>query len=379
MAIDVSTKSQELLRQLMLSLISDNVDKREGSLINAAISPMAYVLSLFYYDLEEIVNQTFVSTATGEYLEMRCAERGLTRNTETAAIRRGKFNMAIDIGEEFTATGSPELVYTVTEYIEKDSAFYYYKMQCNTKGSVGNGYTGELTSNSYISGLTTAVITDILTAGEDTETDDSLRQRYYDSLSNKSFGGNIASYKEAVNGITGVGGCQLYPIWNGGGTLKIVVITSDYGIPSDELINTIQMNICPPVAPDTTPSIYGYGVAPIGAMVTIAKPTRRDINVTADLTLAADLVESEIISNIEKSIESYFLEKRKGWSEDLGDLDIQYSTSIYLSQIISLIVQVAGVVNCQNVLLDGNAYDINLTENSRTQELPFLGSFTKTN
>lgn len=379
MAIDVSTKSQELLRQLMLSLISDNVDKREGSLINAAISPMAYVLSLFYYDLEEIVNQTFVSTATGEYLEMRCAERGLTRNTETAAIRRGKFNMAIDIGSEFTATGSPELVYTVTEYIEKDNAFYYYKMVCNTKGSVGNGYTGELTSNSYISGLTTAVITDILAAGEDTETDDSLRQRYYDSLSNKSFGGNIASYKEAVNGITGVGGCQLYPIWNGGGTLKIVVITSDYGIPSDELINTIQMNICPPVAPDTTPSIYGYGVAPIGAMVTITKPTRRDINVTADLTLNVNLQESDIINSIKTKIESYMLTKRQAWATDYGTSDIKYNLFIFLSEIISLIMSAEGVINCQNVKLNDEVNDITLTENQDLQELPFLGSFTKTN
>lgn len=91
-----------------------------------------------------------------------------------------------------------------------------------------------------------------------------FRRRYFDSLNSQAFGGNIADYREKVNGISGVGGVKVYPAWNGGGTVKLVIIGSDYGVPSDELIRAVKDTIDPEVDAGK-----GYGLAPIGHVVTV--------------------------------------------------------------------------------------------------------------
>ncbi len=60
-------------------------------------------------------------------------------------------------------------------------------MKCETTGPIFE--LGQLIPIEYIDGLETAELTEILINGEDEESEDSLRQRYYDSLNSQSFGG----------------------------------------------------------------------------------------------------------------------------------------------------------------------------------------------
>lgn len=125
--------------------------------------------------------------------------------------------------------------YTVTEVISDEE--HSYKLMCETAGSESNGYTGQLIPVDYIKGLTQAEITEILIPGEDEEETESFRQRYLNSFDSQAFGGNIQDYKEKVNAIQGIGGVKVYPVWNGGGTVKLVIISSEYKVPSSG-INT---------------------------------------------------------------------------------------------------------------------------------------------
>ena len=63
-------------------------------------------------------------------------------------------------------------------------------------------------------------------------------RRLFDAV--EAFGGNVADYREKVNAITGVGGVKVYPVWNGGGTVKLTIIASDFTAPSTELISKVQ-------------------------------------------------------------------------------------------------------------------------------------------
>lgn len=38
---------------------------------------------------------------------------------------------------------------------------------------------------------------------------------------------------------------KVYPVWNGGGTVKVVFITSEYKLPSSEMIDTVQTIVDP--------------------------------------------------------------------------------------------------------------------------------------
>ena len=158
--------------------------------------------------------------------------------------------MDIELSQRFTIG---TLTYIVTEKIEKGT----YKLECETAGIVGNNLSGTLVPIDYIQGLGKAILTDILIPGEDEETDESLRQRFYETTNEKAFGGNIVDYQNKTKEIAGVGAVKVTPCWNGGGTVKLTILDSNFNKATDILIDKVQDTICPGLSAD------GLGVAPI--------------------------------------------------------------------------------------------------------------------
>ena len=247
----------EVILQRMLDRIPNNIDKREGSIIYDALAPAAVELQNMYIDLDVILQETFADTSSRTYLIKRASERGLSPYPATYAVLKGVFNINVPIGSRFSLD---EYNYTVTEKIE-DNVF---KLQCETIGVEGNRHFGTLIPIEYIRGLESAELTELLIPGEDEEDTEEFRQRYFDSLDPQSFGGNIADYKQKVKSIQGVGGVKVYPVWNGGGTVKLVVLDSEYKKPTTELIDLVQTTIDPIQNQGT-----GLGLAPVGHVVTV--------------------------------------------------------------------------------------------------------------
>ena len=75
--------------------------------------------------------------------------------------------------------------------------------------------------------MASAEITTLLYPGEEEESDDSLRERFLANLMKTAFGGNIAQYRQWAKEIPGIGGVQVYPVWAGGGTVKLSIIDTD--------------------------------------------------------------------------------------------------------------------------------------------------------
>ncbi|MFR0924503.1 MAG: baseplate J/gp47 family protein [Butyricicoccaceae bacterium] len=167
-------------------------------------------------------------------------------------------NIELSAGLRFNCD---EVNYVVTEKISAG----HYKLEAETLGTVGNKYTGLLLPIQTVNGLDTAQIAAVLIPAEDGDTTDTLRDKYYASIDGEAFGGNVADYREKVNAITGVGGVKVYPVWNGGGTVKLTIIASDYTAPSTELISKVQTAIDPEQNHGE-----GLGLAPIGHTVTVA-------------------------------------------------------------------------------------------------------------
>ena len=199
----------------MLESVPDTVDKREGSIIYDALSPAAAELVKCYMELDVVMDETFVDTASLQYLMLRCKERGVAIQGETAAVIEGVFtpsSVELTAGLRFNCD---EVNYTITEKISAG----HYKLEAETLGTVGNKYTGLLLPIQTVNGLETAQIAAVLIPAEDGDTTDTLREKYYASIDGEAFGGNVADYREKVNAITGVGGVKVYPVWNGGGTV----------------------------------------------------------------------------------------------------------------------------------------------------------------
>jgi uncharacterized phage protein gp47/JayE len=370
----------EYLLAQALAQVPETLDKREGSVIYDAIAPACYELSEMYMQLRQIVQQTYVSTASGQYLDLRVQEQGLERYAATYAVKKAVFAnsigspVSIPIGSRFsTIVDADSTNYEVTaEYLDEfgDAVPGAYQLTCETLGTSGNAYAGNLLPITYISGLATAIMSDIIIPARDEETDEELLIRYLAKANQKSFGGNIAQYDEMMKSIDGVGEVQVYPVWNGGGTVKLSVIDAEYNPVTNDFITALQLEVDPENAVGEQGT--GLGRAPIGHKVTIVAPTAITINVTATLALKPGYTLISVQTPIEEAIDAYLLEIRQQWG--LSDELNNYSSAVYLARVTAAMLSVAGILNVTNTKLNGSAADIILTEDVITQELPLLGT-----
>jgi len=366
----------QYLMDSALSNVPDDIDKREGSIIYDALAPACYELAEYYMELKRILENTFASTANGEYLDLRVAEQGIERYKASYAVKRGDFVTTTDnpaiipIGSRFSViSDNLNISYIVTEpYLDELGQVVpgAYRMTCEQAGTQGNDYIGPLIPITYIQNLKSAILSDLLVPARDEETDEELRNRYFLSINDKPFGGNIAQYDKELKSIDGVGEVQIYPVWNGGGTVKISVIDAEYNIISNDFIMTLQNMI------DPSPQGIGLGIAPIGHKVTITTPTEKIINISATVALESGYTLGQLTPLIENAIEEYLLSLRKIWgiADDLNN----YSLAVYLARINAAILNVKGIANVTNTKINGLAQDLILTQNATTQELPVLGT-----
>jgi uncharacterized phage protein gp47/JayE len=343
----------EAILKRMLDRVPGDLDKREGSVIYNALAPSAAELAQAYIKVFDIENRTYADTAYDEDLRRRTAERGVILNQATKALRKGIFNIDIPINSRFNGG---DLNYIARERI----SYGVYKMECETAGSVGNYYYGTLLPIEYIDGLKSAEISDVIIPGEDVEDNESLRKRYFSTFDSESFGGNIQDYKEKTNSLAGVGGTKVYPAWNGGGTVKLVIIDSNYKKPSVEVVYSVQTATDP-----VENQGKGLGIAPIGHTVTVEGVMEKVVDIQSNITLQSGYVWDDVEAAVKEVILNYFTDLNKTWEESTNLV-------VRISQIETRILNVNGVLDIQNTLLNGNAANLVL----RDIEIAALGEVT---
>lgn len=367
--LDLSTYTYAYLLSQMLGQVPATYDQREGSIIQTALGPAAYVLEGFYMALNQVQTSGFVQTAVGQSLDYLAAIAGLTRYPASAAVRLGVFNTAVPIGARFsTIDGSDSINFQVTA---ATSTTNQYQLTAETPGTIGNSYSGPILPITAIPGLTSATLTDILVPGDDEETDDELRARLITALNERPFAGNLAAYRQNILAIDGVGAVQVYPTWNGSGTVACSILGADYLPASPTLVENVQTAIDPPPGQG-----LGLGLAPIGAQVTITAPAEVTVNVTATVTLASGYDIGQVQPLVEQSIEAYLLTVRQGWSTQLGSDSVEYAADVYLARVLAAIVSTTGIVNATDVQINGGTADLILTETGALQQVPVLGEVT---
>ncbi|APC79927.1 TPA: baseplate J/gp47 family protein [Clostridium botulinum] len=349
-------QTEEVILDRMMNKISNDLDKREGSIIYNALAPAAQEVAKMYSDMDYFLKCTFASPdMPPELLDLRVAEEGLKRGKATYAIKKGYFyneeNELIDI--PLNSRFSIEDFNFIA--VEKISTGLY-KMQCETTGIEGNSITGPLIPIEYIEGLSIATLGELIIPGEDKEDNYSLFNRYVEHLNEKPYGGNIADYKINTRAIEGVGTVKVFPIWNGGGTVKIVFLDSDYSVPTIELIDKVQ-TILDPVPNQGK----GFGVAPVGHVVTVLGAKDIEITIETKLLLKRGRTIGQVQQDIKKVLSEYLKQLRKQWHED-------DTTIVRISQIEARILNVEGVADLFNTKINDKEENLTLG----TEEVPMF-------
>lgn len=374
--LDFSGYTKSRIEKDMLDQVDPSLDTRQGSMIQTALGPVAWYLEGLYMTLSQIQQNSNPDTAVGEALELLTAARNINRTQARAAVRQGTFNVEIPAGSQFkTINGADSLVFTSGSLISSSAGSYVYQLTCNTPGSAGNSYTGALLPVTAIAGLTSATIGTVITAGTDEETDDSLRSRYFLSFDTPAFGGNISAYRQTILAMDGVGAVQVYPAWNGGGTVLCSILGDDLKPALPATVQEVQNYICPPEDDGSAPSPNGYGMAPIGAAVTITTGTELTLNITCDIEFA-ESVQNGVETyqqEIEQKIQEYIDQVNSDWGNPLISQSVSYPLTVYISRITYAILQISAIVNVANVKINGSAADIHLTETAQLQQVAVLG------
>jgi uncharacterized phage protein gp47/JayE len=346
---------ENILSRMFDRVKPSGVDVSEGSLIYSAIAPEAWELAEAYIAIDTIYNNTFADTAPREELILRAKERGMKPKEATYAVLRGVFNIDIPLESRFSLG---DLNYIATEKIDTG----IYKMQCETPGTDGNKKFGELIPIEYIEGLESSELTELLIPGENEEETESFRIRYFNSFSSLAFGGNQADYIDKITSINGVGGAKVYRVSGEAYNVKAIIINSEYGAPSSELIATVQETI------DPTQDGDGVGMAPIGHIVLIQGVSGTSIDITTTITLDDGYVWEDVSEAVNTAIDNYFLSLSQSW-ESTENLIVR------IAQLESKLLDIIGILDITGTQLNGAASNLTLPNN----QIPIRGSIDADN
>lgn len=386
-------QNMETILGRMLSRIEGDIDKQEGSLLYTANALGDIELATVYTELDWMLRQAFTDTADREYVIMRAKDRGIIPEPATKAILRVTSvpsEVEIPIGERFTGDAAN---YKVIEKISSGS----YKVECEEPGIVGNKTYGKIIPIGYIDKLEEVNISELLIPGEDEESTDSLRERFFNSYKSVAFGGNRDDYMEKVLAIHGVGACRVRRIpgndvnkdalnppegtntwikglsgsedkkkWVSlvyeliqksalslGGSVSVKILDTTFAKASTELIRQVQEKIDPLHG-------EGYGLAPIGHTVLVGTPKEKEITISGQFTFASGYNFSALESQIKEAIEKYMLELRKDWAKE--DAVIRHV------QVTARLLAIEGIVDIKNTKINEGADNLSLAED----EIPVL-------
>ncbi|MGP3254570.1 baseplate J/gp47 family protein [Lactobacillus paragasseri] len=371
---EFQNKDYDYFLRKMLDAVPDNIDKREGSIIYDALAPAALVMGQQSLDMANVIKETYIKTASGEFLDYRAIEHGTSRYPATQTEAKAKVLNDkkepldnVQVGDKFASIGDSPIFYAVTK-VNDDLTV---ELTAEVKGSSANSYIGQILPVTPNDLLSWAEITEITAPARDVESDDHLRARLLSSQSWIAYGGNVADYLDMTSKIDEVGAAQIYPTWNGGGTVKVVILNNDLMPASASLVQKVKNTLDP-----EDKQAEGYGLAPIDHAVTVTAPEELIVNVDISVKLDDTKATRYVKDSITKAVEGYFQSLRKDWADINQKLGRGYQETIYRSKILSQVMLTEGVVNAKLPSLNGRDADIDLVFTNSKSQLPVVGTVT---
>lgn len=353
--LDDTQTSEENIRVRMLERVSNEIDKSEGSYIWDSLSPVAIELVFVAMMAKKVQELGYIQTTSGNFLDMRCEEHGIFRKEAVSATGKifikGTANILIKKGLRIATEADTVLGINSVEYktmedvtIGKDGTVLA-PIEAITAGKIGNTVANKIVvlmeTNRYITSVTNP---EAVTGGINIEDDDSLRERCLDYIRKPGTSGNVQNYKQWAMSVAGVTDVHVIPLWNGNGTVKVVILGADRLPANEELVKNVQEFIA---GKDN----YGNRQAPIGATVTVVAAEALNI------TIAAKIIIDTTLTTIVKATNDF----KQALNNYLAEVAFS-ATTIRLTKIGGILISQFGVIDYTELKIN------NATENIVTNE-----------
>lgn len=287
----------ESLTQEMVENLSTNLQTNEGSYTRDLLAAVGLELFGAYKTLNKMLAVSFVDETSGEYLEARCAEYGLARKPGTPASVllefTGQDGTIIPAGVTVSTQGG--LLFSTEESKTIADATAQVLAVSQNAGTEYNVPENTLvTLITPISGVQQVTNPEPAQGGADEETDESLFSRLDQYRKNRATSGNVADYLAWAMETPGVGAARVLPIWNGPGTVKVILVGDDKKPVDAAIVQSCLEHI--------------ETVRPIGAQVTVESAEAFTVDVAASVQLADGAVWETVKTEFFRKLEEYFQE-----------------------------------------------------------------------
>lgn len=335
--------TEEIILKRMMEKIPNHLDKREGSIIYNALAPTALELAMAYSYLDRALEYSFITKDTPDmYIEKRVNEIGMKRKQPTKAIKKAMFYdeknklMDIPLNSRFSIDS---VNFRAMERLETG----IYKMECEMVGEIGNSLSGNLIPIDYIKNLAKAELKELIDEGREIEEGSALYYRFAEKEQRPTTSGNPNHYRQWALEVNGVGKCKVYPLWNGEGTVKLVIVDSNRKSPSKELIDKVYK--------------YIDEVRPIGPKVTISGAKEKNIDIKAKVKLLGGVSLEKVQQEFIKLLDKYFKE-------------VAFEASyLSIAKIGNILLNTPGIGDYQDLKINNEGINLSILD----EEIPTLG------
>ena len=331
------------------------VDTREGSVYMDAAAGHCLRAAKFYEDLRSVFDLMFADTCTGDVLDEWAAQEQVYRKAATSSYYVPIFDGVAPadlVGDRFMAGG----YYFVM--VQEGEEFY---LQSELTGTKTNYLLkGErLIPVRNTMGLKSATLGDMYAAGTDPETDEDLRQRWKEALSEPAENWNRQQYKTSCESYDGVGRAIITPLAYGPCTVKALIISSEGTAPPDSLIEQIQKEM------DPGSEGVGMGKVLLGCKFYAVAAGQEAINISFDVVIASGYSLESIKENVRQELIHYM----KGIALDTPDEENMVAQYM---KVIGILANTVGIKDLANLTLNGLAENVSI----ETDNVPVLGELT---
>ena len=295
----LENRNYEDIKNEILSNINLPLAKNEGSILNSWASGTSLMHASIYNILQELLNDAFIRTATGDELDIRIEEFGITRKTGKVAsgivMIKGLEGTRIVSGTRIIAG---DRIYDILQegvneiIIGDDKRVVAYVQAIEPGSSYNQPPLTKFSAIDHIDGIDEIISNDGIIGGMDVESDEDFKERFFYVQAHKGTSGNVDDYINWAYSVNGVKRVRVIPLWKGNGTVKVVVSGDNNTKLGKDILKAVE-------------DLIG-AKKPIGANVTIITPTEKTININVSVVLEKGYTEAGVKKAITYNLEEYF-------------------------------------------------------------------------
>lgn len=329
-------RTHENLKNEILNSYNLDIAKNEGSFLDEIASGSALAHASIYSVLEKLLNIAFIKDSYGDSLDKRVQEFGIERKEGLQAVGKARFHGKVGVevgsGAIIVANGNR---YEVLDNqngridLEDGVELYVRSLEVGTDKNLLTGISFVL--ETPLNGIERIESTSAIIGGTNPESDEELKERFFYIQSHKGTSGNVDDYINWALQVDGVKNVKVIPLWNGNGTVKVVVMTKNNRNVSEEVVQAAKDFI--------------EIKRPIGASVTVVTPTVLEVNISAtvevDKSTDLEIIKAEFRDRVDEYL-------------------VNAVSEITYTKVAGILSRIEGVIDYSNLTVNGGSKNIKL-------------------